>query len=70
MSNVKIVPIADSYLLNCKMLSNDVAQLRARTARMWACADTQGQQDSLEYLEDLLADLHNEIAIQINRYST
>ena len=59
----------DAYVLNCKMMSNDIAQLRTRAARMWACAETEGQEAALEHLEDLLAGIHNELAYQITRYS-
>lgn len=60
MSNVKVVP-PDAFILNCKMLFNEVGQMQGRLNRMWASSDGERDQSMLEYIEDMLENIEIEL---------
>lgn len=60
MSNVKVIP-PDAFVLNCKMLFNDVGQMQDKVSRMWACAHTDRDYSALEYLEEMLGNISSEL---------
>lgn len=66
MSNVKVLP-PDAFVLNCKMMSNDVAQIRERIKRMWASAEDERDMAMLEHLEELLALISSELHIRLDK---
>lgn len=53
MSNVKVIP-SHPFILNCKMTYNDIAQVRQRVSRMWACAEDSEDYALLDELEEKL----------------
>ena len=60
MSNVK-VPRPDAFILNCKMMYNEVGQIQSRINRMWASSDGEDDQDMLEYIEKMLEIIEMEL---------
>lgn len=53
MSNVRVLP-PDAFILNCKMMRNDLCEIRERVRRMWACATDNHDILILEELETML----------------
>lgn len=53
MSNVKVLP-PNPFIMNCKMMYNDTAQIRQRVSRMWSSADGSIDLDLLDELEEKL----------------
>lgn len=60
MSNVK-VNRPDAFILNCKMMYNEVGQIQDRISRMWASSDGERDQSMLEYIEDMLENIEIEL---------
>ena len=60
MSNVK-VNRPDAFILNCKMMYNEVGQMQSRINRMWASSDGERDQSLLEYIEDMLENIEIEL---------
>lgn len=60
MSNVK-VSRPDAFILNCKMMYNEVGQMQDRISRMWASSDGERDQSMLEYIEDMLENIEIEL---------
>lgn len=60
MSNVK-VNRPDAFILNCKMMYNEVGQIQNRLSRMWASSDGERDQAMLEYIEDMLENIEIEL---------
>lgn len=60
MSNVKVVP-PDAFILNCKMMFNEVGQMQDRINRMWASYDGERDAAMLEYIEDMLENIEIEL---------
>lgn len=60
MSNVK-VNRPDAFILNCKMMFNEVGQMQNRINRMWASSDGERDQAMLEYIEDMLENIEIEL---------
>ena len=56
----------DPFVLNLKMMSNDISQLRDRASRMWASVDNDDM-PFLEMLEQHLEILQNEIRNKIDK---
>lgn len=44
----------DAFIMNCKMISNDLGQIRQRVSRMWAAAEDSRDFDLLDGLEEKL----------------
>jgi len=59
-SNVK-VNRPDAFILNCKMMYNEVGQIQSRIKRMWASSDGERDQAMLEYIEDSLENIEIEL---------
>ena len=53
MPNMKIIP-NDPFIMNCKIISNDLGQIRQRVSRMWASAEDSRDFDLLDGLEEKL----------------
>lgn len=66
MSNVKVLP-PDAFILNCKMMQNDVSQIRDRIKRMWASAEGERDMAMLEHLEELLGLISSELHIRLDK---
>lgn len=60
MSNVKVLP-SDPFVMNCKMLFNDLAAMQDRVRRMWASADSERDMSLLEVLEVGLGNISSEL---------
>ena len=60
MSNVKVLP-PDAFVMNCKMMYNEVGQIQSRINRMWASSDGERDQAMLEYIEDMLENVEIEL---------
>jgi hypothetical protein len=60
MSNVKVTR-PDAFILNCKMMYNEVGQIQDRINRMWASSDGERDQAMLEYIEDMLENIEIEL---------
>ena len=60
MSNVK-VSRPDAFVINCKMMYNEVGQMQSRINRMWASSDGERDQSMLEYIEDMLENIEMEL---------
>ena len=60
MTNVK-VNRPDAFILNCKMMYNEVGQMQNRINRMWASSDGERDQAMLEYIEDMLENVEIEL---------
>ena len=60
MSNVKVIP-NQPFILNCKMLFNDVGQMQDRLNRMWASSNGERDVAMLEYIEDMLENIEIEL---------
>ena len=60
MSNVKVLP-SDPFVMNCKMLFNDLAAMQDRVRRMWASADGDRDMALLEVLEIGLGNISSEL---------
>ena len=60
MSNVK-VPRPDAFILNCKMMYNEIGQMQSRINRMWASSYGERDQAMLEYIEDMLENIEIEL---------
>jgi|688.fasta_scaffold2597024_2 hypothetical protein len=60
MSNVKVNP-PDAFIMNCKMMYNEVGQMQDRISRMWASSDGERDQSMLEYIEDMLENIEIEL---------
>ena len=58
--------MSDPFVLNLKMMSNDISQLRDRASRMWASVDNDDM-PFLEMLEQHLEILQNEIRNKIDK---
>ena len=56
MSNIKVIP-NQPFIMNCKMTYNDIAQVRQRVSRMWACAENPGDFELLDELEEKLENI-------------
>ena len=59
-SNVKVIP-NQPFILNCKMMYNEVGQIQSRINRMWASSDGEDDQDMLEYIEKMLENIEIEL---------
>ena len=60
MSNVKVTK-TDPFVMNCKMLFNDLAAMQDRVRRMWASADGERDMALLEHLEIELGNISSEL---------
>lgn len=60
MSNVK-VSRPDAFVINCKMMYNEVGQIQDRISRMWASSNGERDQSMLEYIEDMLENIEIEL---------
>ena len=60
MSNVKVLP-SDPFVMNCKMLFNDLAAMQDRVRRMWASAEGDRDMALLEVLEVGLGNISSEL---------
>lgn len=60
MSNVKVNP-TDPFVMNCKMLFNDLAAMQDRVRRMWAGSNGERDMALLEYLEIELGNISSEL---------
>lgn len=60
MSNVKVLP-PNPFVMNCKMLFNDLAAMQDRVRRMWASADGDQDMSLLEYLDTELGNISSEL---------
>ena len=60
MSNVKVLP-SDPFVMNCKMIFNDLAAMQDRVRRMWASAEGERDMALLEYLEESLGNISAEL---------
>lgn len=58
--------MSEPFVLNLKMMSNDISQLRDRASRMWASVDNDDM-PFLEMLEQHLEILQNEIRNKIDK---
>ena len=58
--------MSDPFVLNLKMMSNDISLLRDRASRMWASVDNDDM-PFLEMLEQHLEILQNEIRNKIDK---
>ena len=58
--------MSEPFILNLKMMSNDISQLRDRASRMWASVDNDDM-PFLEMLEQHLEILQNEIRNKIDK---
>lgn len=65
MSNVKVMP-PDPFILNCKMMYNDVAQMQDRIKRMWASATVNDDFVMLENIEHGLQNIELELRDRID----
>lgn len=60
MSNVKVNP-PDAFILNCKMLINDLFQVQSRVNRMWASSRNDADQMMLEYIDEHLTEMIDDL---------
>ena len=60
MSNVKVMS-DDPFILNCKMLINDLFQVQSRVNRMWASSRNDADQMMLEYMEEHLTEMIDDL---------
>ena len=60
MSNVKVLPV-DPFVMNCKMLINDLFQVQSRVGRMWASSRNDADQMMLEYMEEHLTEMIDDL---------
>lgn len=60
MSNVKVIP-PDAFILNCKMLINDLFQVQSRVNRMWASSRNDADQMMLEYMDEHLTEMIDDL---------
>ena len=60
MSNVKVIP-PDAFILNCKMLINDLFQVQSRVNRMWASSRNDSDQMMLEYMDAHLTEMIDDL---------
>ena len=60
MSNVKVMS-DDPFILNCKMLINDLFQVQSRVNRMWASSRNDTDQMMLEYMEEHLTEMVDDL---------
>ena len=60
MSNVKVMS-DDPFILNCKMLINDLFQVQSRVNRMWASSRNDTDQMMLEYMEEHLTEMIDDL---------
>ena len=60
MSNVKVVP-PDAFIMNCKIVYNDLGQIRQRVSRMWASANHPYDYSLLNDLEEKLETILHEV---------
>ena len=58
--------MSEPFILNLKMMSNDISLLRDRASRMWASVDNDDM-PFLEMLEQHLEILQNEIRNKIDK---
>lgn len=65
MSNVKVTP-TDPFILNCKIMYNDVSQMQARIKRMWASATVNDDFVMLENIEHGLENIELELRDRID----
>ena len=66
MSNVK-VSRPDAFILNCKMMYNEVGQIQSRINRMWASSNDERDQAMLEYIEDSLENIEIELLNRLDK---
>jgi hypothetical protein len=66
MSNVK-VSRPDAFILNCKMMYNEVGQIQSRINRMWASSNDERDQAMLEYIEDSLENIEIELRNRLDK---
>ena len=60
MPNVRVVH-PDAFILNCKMMFNEVGQMQDRINRMWASSNGERDAAMLEYIEDMLENIEIEL---------
>ena len=60
MSNVKVMS-DDPFILNCKMLINDLFQVQSRVNRMWASSRNDADQMMLEYMDEHLTEMIDDL---------
>ena len=60
MPNVKVVP-PDPFVMNCKMLINDLFQVQSRVNRMWASSRNDADQMMLEYIDEHLTEMIDDL---------
>ena len=60
MSNVKVMS-DDPFIINCKMLINDLFQVQSRVNRMWASSRNDADQMMLEYMEEHLTEMIDDL---------
>ena len=60
MSNVRVIP-PDAFILNCKMLINDLFQVQSRVNRMWASSRNDADQMMLEYMDEHLTEMIDDL---------
>ena len=56
MPNMKIIP-NDPFIMNCKIISNDLGQIHQRVMRMWAAAENSEDFTLLDELQDKLENI-------------
>ena len=66
MSNVRVVE-RRPFDLNLTMQWNEIQQLLTRCRRMWACADTPGDFQTLEDMEQALESLAKNIRNRLDK---
>lgn len=59
-SNVRVLP-PDAFILNCKILVNDLSQVRQIVNRMWASSRNDTDQMMLEYMEEHLVEMLDDL---------
>ena len=60
MSNVKVLP-DDPFILNCKMMINDLFQVQSRVNRMWASSRNDADQMLLERMDKYLTEMLDDV---------
>ena len=65
MTNVKVLP-PDPFILNCKMIYNDLGQIQNRIKRMWASATIDDDFVMLENIEKFLENIQLELQDRID----
>lgn len=65
MSNAKVSP-PDPFIMNCKMMFNDVCRMQDQVRRMWACAESSDDFTLIEWIEIQLANVGAELRHRLN----